>query len=187
VYESIYNENIVMRQRLVITEEERKIILEQNRKKPWTPSKEFLSKSDDQILDDLESTIENYFDFRKEGQLTYRSLKSLIEMALSLDYSEFKFDNRNEPEFKRIVNDFTNKYKSRTSSKTGVVYDEEFSHNDILKRISGYMPTKEGITKKIIESLYSDLVDEGMSEDDAKQLILKYTKHIQTQVKNLYK
>jgi hypothetical protein len=187
VYESIYNENIVMRQRLVITEEERKIILEQNRKKPWTPPKEFLSKSDDQILDDIENHIEDFYDLRKDGHFKDRSLRSLIELALSFDYDEFEFEHRDEPEFKRIVNDLTNKYKSRSTSKTGVVYNDEFSHNDILQRISGLMPTKEMIIKDISEDLFYDLVDDGMSEDDAKQLIPKYIEHIQTQVKNLFK
>ena len=187
MYESIYNENIVMRQRLVITEEERKIILEQNRGKSWTPSKWFLSKSEDQILDDIEKHMEDFSTMRNQGRIRYSSLKNLIELALSFDYKEFEFEHKNEPEFKRIVNDLTNKYKSRSSSKTGVVHDEEFSHNDILQRISGLIPTKENIIEDIIERLFYDLVDDGMSKDDAKQLIHKYKEHIQTQVKSLFK
>jgi len=183
----IYNKNIVMGQRLVITEEERKIILEQNRKKPWTPSQMFLSKSDDQVLSDLEKTIEEVFGWKKNSDLKYGNLKNVIEMALSLEYNGFEFKHRDEVEFKRIVNDLTNKFKSRAKSKTGVVYDEEFSHNDILQRITDLIPRKEEILKKIIDSLSFDLKDDGMSKDDVEKLIPKYTEYIRTKVKNLFK
>jgi hypothetical protein len=187
VGECIYYKNIIMRQRLVITEEERKIILEQNRKKTWTPSKWFLSKSEDQILNDLEKHMEDFSAMRNQGRIKYGSLKNLIEFALSLDYDEFELEHRDEPEFKRIVNDLTNKYKLRSTSKTGIVHDEEFSHNDILQLISRLIPNKENIIEDIIEDLFHDLVNDGMSRDDAKQLIPKYKEHIQTQVKNLFK
>lgn len=175
-----------MGQRLIITEEERKVILEKYEKKSFKPSERFLKTTDDQFLSMFKETVQDMEGMTGLNQ-SFSNPKRIVEFSLDWNFDEFHNADKRDPQFLKIVDELTKKFRLQIEDMVGIEYGEEFGHNDILTRISSLIPTKKSVLKSAFDGLVFDLEYDGMSKEDAKKVSTKYIDYIQQQVDKIYK
>jgi hypothetical protein len=176
-----------MGQRLIITEEERKVILEKYENKSFKPSERFLKTTDDQFLSMFKETVQDMEGMTGLTQSSFSNPKRIVEFSLDWNFHEFHKVDKRDPQYLKIVDELTKKFRLQIEDMVGIEYGEEFGHNDILARIASLIPTKKLILKNTFDGLVYDLVYDGMSKEDAKKVLTKYIDYIQQQVDKIYK